>query len=124
MEEDAGIVTLTAVFTTTLDAPPEADFTFDVTLTTTDRGTTPGDDYTAPASSATFVASDFSQTDVNGQQRYRATRDFTVGIMNDTVDESDETLHVTLAYLTPGLAHLRGGPLPQSSQSRTTITWR
>ena len=76
--EDAGSVVLRAVFTTTLDAPPEADFTFDVTLTTTDRGTTPGDDYTAPSSSATFFASDFSQTDVNGQQRYRATRDFTV----------------------------------------------
>ena len=106
--EDAGSVVLRAVFTTTLDAPPEADFTFDVTLTTTDRGTTQDDDYTAPPSSATFVASDFSQTDVNGQQRYRATRDFTVAIMDDTVDESDETLNVTLAYLTPGLTHLQG----------------
>ena len=46
--EDAGSVVLTAVFTTTLDSPPEADFTFDVTLTTTDSGTTQGDDYTAP----------------------------------------------------------------------------
>ena len=29
--EDAGSVVLRAVFTTTLDSPPEADFTFDVT---------------------------------------------------------------------------------------------
>ena len=36
VEEDAGSVVLTAVFTTTLDAPPVADFTFDVSLTTTD----------------------------------------------------------------------------------------
>ena len=110
VEEDAGSVVLRAIFTTTLDSPPAADFTFDVSLTTTDRGTTPGDDYTAPPSSATFVAGNFSQSDVNGQQRYRATRDFIVAIINDTVDESDETLNVTLAYLTPGLPHLRGGP--------------
>ncbi len=108
--ENAGSVLLRAVFTTTLDAPPEADFTFDVALTTTDRGTTQDDDYMAPDSSANFVTSDFIQTDVNGQQRYRATRDFIVVIINDTVDESDEILNVTLAYLTPGLPHLRGGP--------------
>ena len=108
--ENAGSVVLRAVFTTTHDAPPEADFTFDATLTTTDRGTTQGDDYTAPPSLAKFVVSDFSQTDVSGQQRYRATRDFTVAIIDDTVDESDETLNVTLAYLTPGLPHLQGGP--------------
>ena len=35
VQEDAGSVVLTAVFTTTLDAPPAADFTFDVTLATT-----------------------------------------------------------------------------------------
>ena len=114
--EDAGSVVLRAVFTTTLDSPPFADFTFDVTLTTTDIGTTQDDDYTAPPSSATFVASEFRQTDVNGQQRYRATRDFTVTIKEDTADESDEALRVTLAYSTPGLTHLQGGP------STATIT--
>ena len=110
VDEDAGSVVLRAVFTTTLDAPPEADFTFDVTVSATDLGTTPTDDYTPPASSANFVAGDFSQTDVNGQQRYRATMDFSVGIVDDTVDESDEMLRVTINYLTPGLSHLRGGP--------------
>ena len=84
-------------------------FTFDVTLTTTDIGTTQ-DDYTVLSSSATFVASDFSQTDVNGQQRYRATSDFTVAIIDDTADEPEEAFRVRLAYLTPGLTHLKGGP--------------
>ena len=127
--EDAGSVVLRAVFTTTLDAPPVADFTFDVSLTTTDTSTTQDDDYTAPPSSATFVASDFIQTDVNGQQRYRATKDFTVSIMDDTVDESDETLNVTLAYLTPGLAHLRGGPstavvtIQDNEHVPVTVSW-
>ena len=127
--EDAGSVVLRAVFTTTLDAPPEADFTFDVKLTTTDIGTTQDDDYTAPPSSATFVASDFSQTDVNGQQRYRATRDFTVGIRDDTTDESDEAFNVRLAYLTPGLPHLQGGPstavvtIEDNEHVPVTISW-
>ena len=118
-----------AVFTTTLDAPPEADFTFDVTLTTTDTGTTQDDDYTAPPSSATFVASDFSQTDVNGQQRYRATRDFTVTIFDDTADESNESFRVRLAYLTPGLTHLQGGPstavvtIQDNEHVPVTISW-
>ena len=127
--EDAGSVVLRAVFTTTLDAPPEADFTFDVTLTTTDTGTTQGDDYTAPPSSATFVASDFSQTDVNGQQRYRATRDFTVTIFDDTADESNESFRVRLAYLTPGLTHLQGGPatavvtIQDNEHVPVTLSW-
>ena len=108
--EDAGSAVLTAVFTTTLDAPPEADFTFDVTLTTTDRSATQDGDYTAPPSPATFVAGDFSQADVNGQQRYRATRDFSVAIIDDTADEREEDFRVRLAYLTPGLPHLQGGP--------------
>ena len=108
--EDAGSAVLTAVFTTTLDAPPEADFTFEVTLTTTDGSATQDDDYTPPPSSAAFVASDFSQTDVNGQQRYRATRDFSAAIIDDMTDERDEDFRVRLAYLTPGLSHLQGGP--------------
>ena len=108
--EDVGSVTLTAVFTTTLNAPPAADFTFDVTITLADLSTTEDDDYTAPPFLTTFVASGFSQTDVNGQQRYQATRDYTIAIVDDTVDESDESLRVTINYLTPGLSHLQGGP--------------
>ena len=127
--EDAGSVVLRAVFTTTLDAPPEADFTFDVTLTTTDTSATLDDDYTAPPSSATFVASDFSQTDVNGQQRYRATRDFTVAIIDDTADEPEEAFSVRLAYLTPGLTHLQGGPstavvtIKDNEHVPVTLSW-
>ena len=100
-----------------------------MTLTATDIGTTQDDDYTPPPSSANFVASDFSQTDVNGQQRYRATRDFSVAIIDDTTDESDEIFRVTLAYLTPGLPHLRGGPstavvtIKDNEHVPVTISW-
>ena len=110
VDEDVGSVVLTGVFTTTLNAPPETDFEFDLVLTTTDRGTTVNDDYTPPPPSASFVASDFSQADVNGQQLYQTTRDFTIAIINDTADESNEDFRVTMNYQTPGLSHLRGGP--------------
>ena len=129
VEEDGGSVVLRAVFTTTLSAPPAADFTFDVTLATIDQGTTQNVDYTPPPSSATFVASDFSQVDVNGQQRYRATRDFTVAIVDDTADESDESFRTIIDYLTSGLSHLRGGPQSATITIRddehvpVTISW-
>ena len=129
VDEDAGSVALRAVFTTTLNAPPAADFAFGVTLTTTDLSTTLNDDYTPPPSSASFVASDFSQTDVSGQQRYRATRDFSVVIIDDTTDESVENFRVTINYLTPGLAHLLGGPQSATITIRddehvpVTISW-
>ena len=129
VDEDVGSVTLTAVFTTTLNAPPEADFTFDVTLTTTDLETTPSDDYTPLPTSATFVAGDFSQTTVSGQQRYRASRDFTLAIIDDTDDESDERLRVTINYQASGLTHLQGGPQTATVTIRdnehvpVTISW-
>ena len=106
VDEDAGSVALRAVFTTTLDAPPAADFEFDLVITTTALRATQDDDYTPPPSSANFVASDFSQTDINGQQRYQATRDFSAVIIDDTEDESTEDFRVTMNYLTPGLSHL------------------
>ena len=44
--ENAGSVALTALFTTTLNAPPESDFEFDLVVSTTDLGATRNDDYT------------------------------------------------------------------------------
>ena len=129
VEEDAGSVVLRAVFTTTLDAPPAADFEFDLVITTTALRATQDDDYTPPSSSANFVASDFTQNDVNGQQRYQATRDFTVVIIDDTEDESTEDFRVTMNYLTPGLSHLQGGPqsatvtISDNEHVPVTISW-
>ena len=128
-EEDAGSIVLRAVFTTTLNAPPAADFTFDVNITTADVSATQNDDYTPPASTAAFAAADFSQADVNGQQRYRATRDFTIDITDETVDETDEVFRVILAYQTPGLTHLQGGPstavvtINDNEHVPVTISW-
>ena len=66
---------------------------------------------------------------MNGQQRYRATRDFTVAIIDDTADESNESFRVRLAYLTPGLPHLQGGPstavvtIQDNEHVPVTLSW-
>ena len=110
IDEDGGSVVLTAVFTTTLNAPPESDFEFDIAITTTDLRATKEQDYTPPPTSSSFVANDFTLTTLNGNQRYQATRDFTLAIIDDTVDESVEDFRVTMNYQTSGLQHLQGGP--------------
>ena len=110
VSENAGNVVLKALFTTDGNTPPPADFQFDLIVTTADLSATRDEDYTPPASSTTFVASDFIQTVVNGQQRYRATRDISAAIMDDTEDEPDEDFRVTMNYLFPDLPHLRGEP--------------
>ena len=45
-----------------------------------------------------------------GQFRFQATRDISVSIINDTVDEPDEDFTVILNYSDPSLPHLQGGP--------------
>ena len=65
-----------------------------------------------------FVAADFAQTAINGQQRYQASKSFTVDIVDDAVDEDDEGFTITLSYATSGLPHLRGG----GPTARVTIT--
>ena len=72
IDEDGGSVVLTAVFTTTLNAPPESDFEFDIAITTTDLRATKDQDYTPPPSSSGFAASDFTLTTLNGNQGFHS----------------------------------------------------
>ncbi len=118
VDEGAGTLTLRAVAVTTVNTAPVAGSSFDVTVTTTGGSASQFADYTGLSTTATFSAADFSQADVNGQQRYRATKEFTVAILDDTIDEPDESFTATLAYVNPGLPHLRGG----SATVTTTIT--
>ena len=41
---------------------------------------------------------------------FQATRDISVSITDDTVDEPDEDFTITLSYSNPSLPHLQGGP--------------
>ncbi len=105
--ERAGTVTLRAVAATTKDKQPESGFSFDATLTTAD-GTADSADYSPGTTSQPFSRSDFTRTTVNGQQRYRATQEFTISIVSDGVDEPDETFTATVDYAN-ALPHLQGG---------------
>ena len=116
--EGAGTVTLRAVAVTTANTAPAADFSFDATVVTANGSAAQPADYAELSTSVTFVASDFSQADVNGAQRYRAVKEFVLAIADDALDEPDETFTATLAYTTPGLPHLRGG----LSTATVTIT--
>ena len=107
--ERAGTVTLRAVATTTKDKQPESDFSFGVTLTTTDGTATNPADYSPGNTTAIFRQSEFTRTTVNGSPRYRATQDFTISIVSSDGDEDDETFTATLAYADPSQPHLQGG---------------
>ena len=107
--ERAGTVTLRAVATTTKDKQPESDFSFGVTLTTTDGTATSPADYSPGNATATFRQSEFTRTTVGGSPRYRATQDFTISIVSSDGDEDDETFTATLAYADPSQPHLQGG---------------
>ena len=105
--ENGGSVTLTAVATTDRGEALPSDFFFDATVATADGTATDPDDY-APSSTTTlgFEDDDFTRMEINGQQRYRATMDFSVPIVDDTVDESDETFTAILGLANPDIDNL------------------
>ena len=108
VDEDGGTLVLTATATTDRDEALPTDFFFDATVTIADGTAVDPDDY-IPSSTATLTFSDddFTSMEVNGRQRYRATKLFPVTIFNDTDDESDETFTATLAYANPDIDNLR-----------------
>ena len=108
--EGAGSVTLRAVATTTGDTPPSSGFSFGVTVATADGAARWPGDYTRLVTSASFSGPDFSRTTVGGQPRYRATKDFTITIVDDADDEANEEFTATLFYANPGPPHLQGDP--------------
>ena len=108
VDEDGGTLVLTATATTDRDEALPTDFFFDATVTIADGTAVDPDDY-IPSSTATLTFSDddFTSMEVNGRQRYRATKLFPVTIFNDTDDESDETFTATLAYVNSDIPNLR-----------------
>ena len=116
--EDDGAVTLLAVATTTKDKMPESGFSFEAVATSSDGTASHPDDYGQLSGRATFTRADFSQVTVGGRQRYQATKQFPVIIVDDGIDEAIETFTATLAYADPSQTHLTGG----NSTATVTIT--
>ena len=108
VDEDGGTGILTAIAITDRDEALPSDFFFDAMVETADGTAVDPDDY-VPSSTTTlsFNDDDFVRMEVNGRQRYRATMDFTVTVLDDTDDESDETFTATLAYVNSDIPNLR-----------------
>ena len=130
--ENVGSATLRAYAITTVDKPPKDGFAFDACpIRTSDGSAAQPDDYTqVDDSSVTFGQIDFTRTDVEGGEfRYQATRDISVSIIDDTVDEPDEDFTVILNYSGPSLPHLQGGSdsatvtIADNDHVPVTISW-
>ena len=110
VDEDVGTVTLTAQVTTTVDKMPESGFSVRVAVEAVDDSATRNLDFRPLSSTNRFRQSDFARVDTGGgTQRYRATREFSVTIVEDILDEPGEQFEVVLSYNNPSLPHLRGG---------------
>ena len=118
VSEDARSVTLNAFATTIADIMPEDGFSFNVTVATADGAATQPADYARLSRTQSFRQSDFSRTNVGGQPRYRAMKQFTVRIVDDSSDEPEEDFTATLAYSDPSLPHLQG----PAAEAKVTIT--
>ncbi len=117
LEEHGPTVTLGATVTTTVDRMPESGFSVLLSATTADDTATAGSDYRSLTQDLSFQQSDFTRTDVGGQFRFQATKDVTVSIIDDTVDEGDEAFTVDLAYRGVMHNHYTGG----SAEATVTI---
>ena len=102
-------VTLTAVATTMHENAPDPGFDLGFTVVTADGTATQPADYTGLSASGSFDETDFSSVMVAGNSRYRATRDFTVSVADDTIDEPDETFTATLALVDASIDYLSVG---------------
>ena len=116
--EDGGTVTVTVTATTAEDAPPATAVA--VFLQRAAGTATSGSDYEAVSETAFFQVSDFAAVTVDGQPRYRAEWTHDVTILDDDVEEGDET--VVLA-ISPGsglqpIHTLAGG----NAEVRATLT--
>ena len=116
--EDGSSVTFTAHVTTETELMPESGFAIDVTVSATGVSAVAGSDFLGLTNTTRFRQSDFSSQMVNGEPRYRASKDYTVTILEDTEDEPDEEFRFTLSYTVPSLPHQLGG----SQEAIVTIT--
>ena len=133
VDEGAGTASLRAMSVTTEDKRPEAGFSFEASIYTSNGTAIQTEDYTTLSETVTFQQSDFRQATISGQRRYRAIKQVSVNIVDDTMDdaedEPDEDFRVTLAYSGLSAPHLQGGPanvdvtITDNDHVPVTIEW-
>ena len=88
---------------------PESGFDVSVSVEAVGNSATRNEDFRPLSTTHRFRQSDFTRVDTGGGRgRYRATREFEVTVLDDTMDESTEQFAVVLSYSSPALPHLRG----------------
>ena len=105
--EGMGETIATITVTTKGDQRPHGKVT--IPLTTSDGTATSGEDYTELDTTLTFAESDFAQIDLDGNNRYRAIKTADISIMQDSVDEDDESFDVAMGTPSDSLVTLNSG---------------
>ena len=102
--EGAGKTTATVTVTTSSDKKPHGQVS--IPVTSSDGTATSGADFTALNASLSFAEGDFSGVTVDGNSRFRAAKSVDVVILQDTLDDEDETFSVALGAPTDPLVTL------------------
>ena len=105
--EGMGETIATITVATKGDQRPHGKVT--IPLTTSDGTATSGEDYTELDTTLTFAESDFAQIDLDGNTRYRAIKTTDISILQDSVDEDDETFNVRMGRPSDTLVTLDSG---------------
>ena len=105
------LATLTATAVTATNKRPESGFTFDFTVATANGTARQPGDYEQLSTTETFDRNDFSRTNVDGQFRWVASRNFTVRVKHDTVNEPVERFSVRLSFVGPSQPYLLQGDM-------------
>ena len=114
--EGMGETIATITVTTKGNKRPHGKVT--IPLTTSDGTATSGEDYTELGTTLTFAESDFTQIDLDDNTRYRAIKTVGISIMQDSVDEDDESFNVDMGTPSDKLVSLDSG----SADTSVTIT--
>ena len=104
VSEGAGKTIATVTMTTKDDKKPHGKVT--IPLTTSDGTATSGEDYTGIDTTLTFSESDFTQIDLDDNTRYQAIKTANISITQDSVDEEDESLDVSIGTPSDNLVSL------------------
>ena len=114
--EGMGKTIATITVTTKSDKRPHGKIT--IPLTTSDGTAKSGEDYTGIDTTLTFSESDFAQIDLDGNTRYRAFKTADISILQDNVNEDDESFNVGMGPPSDTLVTLDSG----SAITAVTIT--
>ena len=110
--EGMGKTTATITVITNGDKRPHGKVT--IPLITSDGTATSGEDYTGIDTTLTFSESDFAQIDLDSSTRYRAFKTADISIMQDSVDEDDESFYVGMGNPSDNLVTLHSGTVNTS----------